>query len=232
VLNGTALRVALSVLALGIAAPDAGSGATILEHLEALWSIPGARELADRGLDTSAYPIQVLLMQLDVTKDGVPELFVGQTWTTSRRGVPWLVYTRQADGRYRPLGLLEFGPGVFLYLPSESLIFTIGSAGGGHADYRYYRIGVDGIRQVTDQRVYRSTRQYQAAMDTWIRKERPPVLATELAALRSRGQPSWRDMDTRTVVPSLERLAQQVTESGDCSAEKFLDEFRGAGCRK
>lgn len=230
--SGRTWRLPLLFVALSLASPDAASGTTLLEHFEAFWHIPGARELAEKRLGTSGYPILVFLMQLDVTNDGVPELFVGTTWSTSRRGVPWLVYTRQADGRYRPLGFIEFGPGSFLYLPSASVIFTIGSAGGGHADYRYHHIGADGIREVTDQRLYGSTRQNKAAMDVWVRKGRPPVFVTELAALRSRDKSGWRDMDTENVAPVVEGLAQEVTESGDCSAEKYLDGFRNAGCRK
>jgi hypothetical protein len=175
------------------------------------------------------YPIEVFRMELDVTGDGKTELFLGTTWGASRRGVPWVVYTIEA-GRYRPLGSIEFSYESFYYPASGSTLF--GPRGGGPGtggDFAYYHIGADGIWEITDT-VFGTPEADLVKLDAWRKKGRPPVYVAKLEDLRTSPSPEWRDSVTRKVEPSLGKLDAAVSESGDCSAERLLKEYRGAGC--
>ncbi len=169
-------------------------------------------------------------MELDVTGDGKPELFIGTTWNGSRRGMLWVVYTPQADGRYRPLGVIQFAYDSFYYSATSSTIFTPinGGPGAGPA-FAYYHIGVDGIWEITDS-PFGAPNVDLPKMNAWQAKGRPPVYVDTLADLQTSATPQWKDADTGTVNPSVGKLDAAVTESGDCSAEKFLDDYRNAGC--
>jgi hypothetical protein len=112
--------------------PVAGEAAdqSLLEHLVDMWSIPSQQELA-RGPLRSVLPVRIFRFELDVTADGVRELFLGSTWGGSRQGVPWVVYSAESDGRYRPLGVATFGFDTFLYKPENSTLFALRSPGQG-----------------------------------------------------------------------------------------------------
>lgn len=195
----------------------------LLDHLMAIWDIP-----SEPG--AGRYPIQVFRMQLDVTGDGKPELFLGTTWGGSRRGIPWVVYTTDADGRYRPLGVISFSYESFYYSASGSTIFapTAGGPGTG-GDFAYYRVGANGIAEVMDS-MFGAPAADLVKLDAWRKNGRPPMYVINLDDLRASAPPQWRDSVSGKVEPSLGKLDGTVTESGACSAERFLGDYRGAGC--
>jgi hypothetical protein len=66
--------------------------------------------------------------------------------------------------------------------------------------------------------------------ENWSTNKRPPIYRIPLQELRTSASPRWRDATTDKIKRSLGKLDAKVTESGDCSAEKFLDSYREAGC--
>src|SRR5438046_1258651 len=105
------------------------SDQSLLNHLVTMLKIPHDADAR------CPVPIKVYRLDLDVTGDGQPELFLGTTWSGSQSGMRWVVYTPQADGRYRPLGTIEFAYPSFYYSASASVILTPvhASAGAGPA---------------------------------------------------------------------------------------------------
>jgi hypothetical protein len=199
-------------------------GESLLGHLVAMWDIPDDTEPSQQ------YAPEIYRMELDVTGDGKVELFLGTSWGGSRRGIPWVVYTLEEDGRYRPLGTIEFSYESFYYSATGATVFTPRGAGPGTGgDFAYYHIGADGIWEIMDP-VFGSPEADLVKLDAWSRKGRPPMYVTTLKDLRSSPNPQWRESVTGEAEPSLGRLEGQVTETGACSAERFLKEYRGAGC--
>ena len=206
-------------------ANGAAADESLLEHLVEMWRIPSEADLSQNPLNSEA-PLEVLRFELDVTHDGVPELFLGTTWATGRQGVSWVIYTRQSEGRYRPLGIATFGYDQFLYKPADSMIFALRSPGGGQWGCTYYHVGEDGVSELLGDLDVKPL-QDEAAMQAW---RQPRMQVTKLSDLRASPSPEWRDSATGEIVPLLGGLDDLVTESGACSAEKFLDDFRDAGC--
>ena len=206
----------------------AAADESLLDHLVEMWSIPSEADLSKNPFRSEA-PVEVLRFELDVTHDGVPELFLGTTWATGRQGLAWLIYSRQSDGRYRPLGIATFGYEQFLYKPTDSTIFALRSPGGGQWGCTYYHVGEDGVSELLGALDVEPLRD-EAAMQAWQEEGRPRMQVAQLSDLRESASPQWRDSATGEIVPSLGRLDNLVTESGACSAEKFLDDYRDAGC--
>lgn len=205
-------------------APSTGANPSLLNHLVAMLEIPPNAD-AQRP-----QPIRVYRMELDVTGDGKPELFLATTWLGGRRGLEWVVYSPQLDGTYRPLGVIEFAYMSFYYSASSSSIMVPvnGGPGAGPA-FAYYHIGADGISDITE--TYTGdTNADVASMNAWQAKGRPPVYIDTLADLQGTAAPQWKDADTGQLNSSLGKLDAPVTESGECSAEKYLQDFRNAGC--
>jgi hypothetical protein len=219
----------VSMVFLGVAcARSEAADQSLLEHLVDMWSIPSQQELAQNPL-RSVLPVRIFRFELDVTADGIPELFLGSTWGGSRQGVPWVVYRVESDGRYRPLGTATFGFDTFLYKPEDSTLFALRSPGQGQWGCTYFHIGEDGIRELTGE-VVGEPPEDEARMLAWAAEgERPHMSVANLTELGA-GTPEWRDSVTKEVNPSLGPLDDLVTESGACSAEKFLDSYREAGC--
>jgi hypothetical protein len=168
-------------------------------------------------------------MELDVTGDGKPELFLSATWTGGQNGVVWAVYTPRADGRYQPLGVLVFGHHSFYYSVEGSYVCSAVHTGSTTPGFVYYHIGADRIREITE-RSFRPSGNPVAKMRDWQAKGRPQVYEDTLADLKASATPQWKDTDTEEVVSSVGKLDAKVTESSDCSAEKFLGDYRNAGC--
>jgi hypothetical protein len=204
--------------------PGRAANVSLLSHLVSMLQIPPD---ADARWPK---PVQVYRMELDVTGDGKPELFLGTTWEAGRRGLLWVVYSPQPDGTYRPLGVIEFAYTSFYYSASSSTIFVPVSGGPGAGPaFVYYHVGADGISDITE--TYTSNPGADlASMSAWQAKGRPSVYVDTLADLQSAGAPQWKDADSNAINSSVGKLDALVTETGDCSAEKYLDAFRNAGC--
>ena len=96
-------------------------------------------------------------------------------------------------------------------------------------DHLYYHVGEDGVSELLGALDVEPLRD-EAAMQGWQEEGRPRMQVAQLSDLRESASPQWRDSATGEIVPSLGRLDNLVTESGACSAEKFLDDYRDAGC--
>ena len=196
---------------------------SLLNHLVSMLHIPPDAD-ARRPM-----PVQIYRMELDVTGDGKPELFLGTTWEAGRRGLLWAVYSPQPDGTYRPLGVIELAYTSFYYSASSSTIFVPVSGGPGAGPaFVYYHVGADGISDITE--TYTGPSADLTSMNTWQAKGRPSVYVDTLADLQGTGHPQWKDADTNAINSSVGKLDASVTETGDCSAEKYLGAFRKAGC--
>jgi hypothetical protein len=176
-------------------------------------------------------PIKVFRMELDVTGDGKPELFLGTTLGIGRTGMPWAVYSPRADGRYRPLGVIYFHYTDFYYSSNSSFLCSlIHVTDSGGPAFVYYHIGSDGIREITDE-PFRGPAEPLAKLNAWQKVGRPPVYVDTLIDLQTSAVPQWKDAGTENVVPSVGKLDAKVTETGECSAEKLLGAYRSAaGC--
>lgn len=219
-------RVSFCLLLLLLLAvvPGWAASQSLLVHFISMLKIPP---------DVDAHwpvPVQVYRMELDVTGDGKPELFLSTTWNGGRRGLQWVVYSPQPDGTYRPLGVIEFAYTSFYYSAKSSTIFVPinGEPGAGPA-FAYYHIGADGISEITETNTGDANADL-ASMSAWQAKGRPSVYVDTLADLQGTSTPQWKDADTNSVNSSVGKLDALVTETGDCSAEKYLDAFRNTGC--
>jgi len=192
---------------------------SLLDHLTEMLGVP-------RDTDVRR---SVLRMELDVTGDGKPELFLSATWTGSQNGMVWVVYTPRADGRYQPLGVLVFGYDSFYYSAKGSYVCGAVHTGATTPGFAYYHVGADGILEITE-RSFRPAGDPVAKMREWQAKGRPQVYEDTLADVKASATPQWKDPATKEVVSSVGKLDTKVTESGDCSAEKFLGDYRNAGC--
>lgn len=211
---------------LEVLSPDAQTAdQSLLDHFVSMLKIP-----PDEGTSGSM-PIKVFRMELDVTGDGKPELFLGTTWGIGRTGMPWAVYTPRPDGRYRPLGVIYFHYSDFYYSSNSSFLCSlIHVPNSGEPAFVYYHIGSDGIREITEES-FRAPAEPLAKLNAWQKEGRPPVYVDTLIDLQTSAVPQWKDVRTETVVPSIGKLDAKVTETGECSAEKFLGAYRSAaGC--
>jgi hypothetical protein len=227
---------------LNIASAQKESEQSLIDHLVSFLEIP-------MKIDTTLMlPPEVFRMDLDVTYDGVPELFLGSTWRGSRQGIPWIIYYRDPDNRYKPLGYLEFGMSAFYYSEKDSGIYALKAGGPRLPTFLFfYHIGKDGVREVEEKgagmpliqdeygiwqldTVAAKKDSLYMRFENWSTKKRPPIYVIPLQELQTSASPRWRDATTDKIKRSLGKLDAKVTESGDCSAEKFLDEYRKAGC--
>jgi hypothetical protein len=139
-----------------------------------------------------------------------------------------VVYSPVPDGRYRPLGLIYFSYTDFYFSALTSTIFAPVHAGAGMGPaFTYYHIAVDGIREVTEKKFGEPEADLKK-LQAWQKQGRPPVYVDTLLDLKTSSTPQWKDADTEKVMPSIGKFDAKVTETGDCSAEKFLGDYRNA----
>jgi tetratricopeptide (TPR) repeat protein len=218
-------------------APDSKSAPDVKRKLESLSAGGQAADesLLDHLIDLSGAPLDtdtrksVLRMELDITGDGKPEVLLAATWTGSPNGMLWVVYTPKTNGRYQPLGVLLFGYDTFYYSALGSYVCSAVHTGSTMPGFAYYRVGIDGIREITDES-FRPLEDPVVTMDAWQKRARPPVYEDTLEDLRTSAAPQWKDADAEKPVPAIGKLDAKVTETGACSAEKFLQDYRNAGC--
>jgi hypothetical protein len=220
-----ARRVALTTLVvLTCVSRSATSEETLLDHFSTML------RLSDEAQADPECPMEVYRMELDVTGDGEAELFLGTSRGGSRQGAPWVVHQRETDDRFRPLGFLEFAYDSFFFVPEESRLATAKSAGPRlPAYYASYHVGEDGIWETTEGG-FGTLAENKARAAAWRSEGRPPMYHARLSELRTSAEPSWKNWETGEPEPSVGPLDGVVSESGDCSAEEYLNEFRGAGC--
>lgn len=110
----------------------------------------------------------VYLFELDVTGDGVREIFLNKELRHSALG--WLVYSPAADG-YRLLGELALDPARIRYSAADAQLVVLRSEPDVVA---YYRVDASGIRQVREidwsMNWSRLGRPEQERMDAWRRE--------------------------------------------------------------
>lgn len=156
---------------------------------------------------------RVYRMDLDVTGDGVPEIFIGvfggHAWT-------WVVYTNLSGGKYRELPVqvrpdapadydltqLVFSYDAFYYDGGQALLAGFVRGGPGEGGWTRYHVSSTGFAELTD--AYDPGVQESKAAD-WKMNGRPPLYWTTLDQLKG-SAPVWKRFFTDEVQPSLGRL--------------------------
>jgi len=118
----------------------------------------------------------------------------------------------------------------FYYSARRSVIFALRSPGQGQWGCTYYRVGVDGIRELRDEKLPWKPLDDEAKMRAWRKSGHPRTYRIALRDLRTLASPEWRDWTTGVVVREVRPLTGIVTESGACSTERYLGNPRDAGC--
>jgi hypothetical protein len=138
------------------------------------------------------------------------------------------------DPRYYQLGRGSFLHRAYhgvnrLFVTRTDSGFTPVHVGAGMGPaFAYYHIAADGIWEITEP--FGKPMADLKKLDAWQKQGRPPVYVDTLVDLKTSETPQWKDAETKKAVPSVGKLDARVTETGACSAEKFLDAFRNAGC--
>ncbi len=160
---------------------------------------------------------QVFRMELDVTGDGKPELFLASSSGGSKQGLWWMVYTPDRERHYRCLGSMTFGYNDFYYSERTSILSALaGGVPSGAVGFTFYHVGADGIREMVDEKIPISIDDRLVNPDTWPKNGYPPVYKAQLEDLRKSAAPQWRTVDTEKIVPSLGKLEGSVPESDTC----------------
>ncbi len=153
-------------------------------------------------------PSKVSRMDLDVTKDGKPELFLATSYLGGAFGQSWVVYTPEASGKYRRLGVLAFHYEAFYYSSQEDRFSVYVRVDRERGGFTRYRIGPEGFKQVAEP--YGSLDAEKNKVEAWKREGRPPLYWTSLDELRKSSSPIWRDSATNEVQPTLGQLVGVV----------------------
>ncbi len=155
-------------------------------------------------------PSKVFRMDMDVTKDGAPELFLGTSYLGGAFGQSWVVYTPDSDGIYRKLGTLAFHYEGFYYSTDESrfsVYVRIGSQTGG---FRRYRVNSEGFQELTEP--FGSLEEEKKKVEAWKKEDRPRRYSVYLKELRESASPVWRDSLSGEINPALGKLEGEVIE--------------------
>jgi len=154
--------------------------------------------------------IRVQRFDLDVTKDGRPEVFLATTYLAGSFGNEWAVYTSDGNGNYRRLATLTFHYDGFYYSPEQdrfSVYVRVSSQTGGFTRYLPTSTGFAELAEA-----YGSVEQEQARVEAWQHEGRPPLYETTLDGLRGAGTFEWKDADTGEANPFLGRLSEPVVQ--------------------
>lgn len=158
------------------------------------------------ALSADAAPLRRL--DLDVTGDGRPEIFVARAFTGAAAGDTFDVFTPQADGSLGSLGRLTFDPAQgFRVDAAQRRVVVLVAPETGPAVLSTYALEA-GFRRVARRDIAAGDpaleREKQAQRRYWSRARK-----VETAAEASRGEPVWRDVATGTVAAGLRRLDGQ-----------------------
>lgn len=159
-----------------------------------------------QALGADAAPLRRL--DLDVTGDGRPEIFVARAFTGAAAGDTFDVFTPQADGSLGSLGRLTFNPALgFRVDAAQRRVLVLITPEAGPAVLSTYALEA-GFRRVGRREIAPGDpaieKEAQAQRRYWSRARK-----VETAAEASRGEPVWRDVATGRAVGGLRRLDGQ-----------------------
>jgi hypothetical protein len=146
-------------------------------------------------------PISIFRMELDVTGDGVPELFLSQSQNAGPAGNWWMVYSPQGDGTYRFLGDLVFHRKLFSFDDEKMELTALGGQSASQAILSVYRFHSDGIEVMSQEELSMMSEAAQDArrdFEEWGERERPVVWWASLSDVEAGGTATWKGLDDRS----------------------------------
>ncbi len=189
------------------------AGICIAAQLLAGCAAAGEVDLLDHFWDKSEIlsdsPGQVLRMDVDVTGDGDPEIFLANSQKMGTSGIQeWFVYSRIESDRYKPLGVLAFSYRLFLVTGDGPRLVAYYHDVGPMGSVVTYRVTASGFQQEsTEENVAADAHASEFA--SWRNQVGLKVLAAGLNELNGASAPDWKDLLTRepaSGVRSLEGL--------------------------
>lgn len=177
--------------------------------------------MLDDFVATQGAPLsgRVFRMDLDVTGDGVPEIFVG---APGGHAVSWVVYTLDASsGKYRELPVelpadapadydahrVAFSYDAFYFARANSLFSVFVRGGPGQGGWTHYRVTSAGFAELTE--AYDTDGEERNAT-AWIASGRPPLYWATLEDLRNSPTPVWKNYKTNEPQPGVGNLDMLV----------------------
>lgn len=141
---------------------------------------------------------KIYRMELDVTGDGQPELFLSLDQTLGNGGQEWLVYSPRPDGTTLDyLGYMGFHPGGFSFDPETREFKVWGRISGSEGFVMTYQIDASGIHELGRSETTRSQEEEGEAarqhFDEGRAKTKVRVLWTELGSALEKQETTWRD---------------------------------------
>jgi len=150
-------------------------------------------------------------LDLDITGDGQPEIFVARAAGGGADGDTFEVTAPQADGSLRPLGRLAFDLARgFRVDAAHRHVFVLGASTDGVAVLNVYALEA-GFRRLERRALHAGAvdgayeREARALEAYWKRAPRVETVALPVRA----GEPGWRDASTGRRVAGLRRLDGQ-----------------------
>lgn len=190
--------VAASMLLVGQATPAREDLISHFVREGALAQIPGKK---------------IYRMELDVTGDGVPELFLSSEESKGVGGQEWCVYSPRPDtNSYHYLGRIVFHVYGFRYEEETGEFFVwmrYSGSEGNVVSYRTDASGIHGIRS-SPRLVYGSPEHEQEweKFTKWRQETTIEIMYTEFASLFRKGSVSWRYLSDKPVAHDVSDLKQ------------------------
>jgi hypothetical protein len=162
---------------------------------------------------------RVYRMDLDVTGDGTPEIFLG---SAGGHAMTWVVYTFDStSGKYRQVPVkvrsdapadydatqVVFNYESFYYSATQSLFSAFIRVAANQGGWRRYEVSSGRFNELAQP----YDPQVEETNGALWRDRRPPLYSASLADLRTSTSPVWKDFRTNEVQPSLGRLTGVVT---------------------
>ncbi len=158
----------------------------------------------------AASPSKVLRMELDVTGDGVAELFVGTTHLGGAFGNAWVVYTPVQSGKWRRLGALQFHYEGFYFSAEAARLSVYVRASATSGGFTRYRVDSAGFHELAEP--YGSVEEERGRVEAWKASGRPRLFWATLSDVLGSGSPTWRDFKTEEIEAELGRLDGAVVQ--------------------
>ncbi len=155
-------------------------------------------------------PASVFRFDLDVTGDGVPEIFLSQSQTSGMSGLEeWLVYTRVDASKYRLLGILSFSYSLFRLSDDSTRLLAFYASKTGAGSAVTFSVDADGFHEESTKENTSTNDDLLKEYSDWRKKVGLRVVVTDIAPLEA-GQPVWRLIGTTEVVQGVSSLAGLV----------------------
>ena len=130
------LFLAFVILQVSACSVLASEGVPLIEHFkEAAEVVPGVE-------------CRLTRFELDVTADGMPEMFLAQSQNAGKGGLSWIIYSPVGGGQYRVLGREVFHIRGFRYDPTSAQLVVVRGRNIETSFIVTYRIDSGGIMEV------------------------------------------------------------------------------------